>query len=131
MQIGGLTLAVHAWAWESGDPHDQTMAFTVLTLSQMGHVLAIRSERASFFRLGALTNKPLLGAVLLNVGLQMAVIYVPFLQPIFKTQALSAGELALCFGVSSLVFIAVEVEKWMTRRGWINKTSPAPAARAA
>ena len=129
--IGGLTLAVHAWALKSGDPHDQTMAFTVLTLSQMGHVLAIRSERASFFRLGALSNKPLLGAVLLNVGLQMAVIYVPFLQPIFKTQALSAGELALCFGVSSLVFIAVEVEKWMTRRGWINKTSPAPAARAA
>jgi Ca2+-transporting ATPase len=117
--IGGLTLAVHAWAWQRGDPHGQTMAFTVLTLSQLGHVLAIRSERTPLWTLGLGTNRPLLAAVLLSVGLQLAVVYAPPLQPLLKTQALSAGELAACVGLSLIVPCAVEVEKWLTRRGWV------------
>jgi Ca2+-transporting ATPase len=117
--IGGATLAVQAWAWTTGHAHWQTMAFTVLTLSQMGHVLSIRSERDSFFSQGPLSNMPLLGAVLLTFALQMATIYIPFLQPIFKTDALSAAELGVCFTASTVVFMGVEIEKWLTRRGWI------------
>jgi Ca2+-transporting ATPase len=52
----------------------------------------------------------------------MATIYVPVLQPIFQTQALSLSELALCLGASVIVFVAVEVEKWLTRRGWLYAT---------
>jgi Ca2+-transporting ATPase len=48
--------------------------------------------------------------------LQMAVIYVPFLQDIFRTQALSLTELLLCLGLSTIVFWAVEIEKWIKRR---------------
>ena len=93
------------------------MVFTVLTLSQMTHVLAIRSETVSLWRLGLVTNKPLLGAVLLTFALQMATIYVPALNPIFKTQPLSAGELALCLAASAVVWAAVELEKaWRRRR---------------
>jgi Ca2+-transporting ATPase len=121
--IGGLTLAVHAWARARGDPHGQTMAFTVLTLAQMGHVLAVRSEHTSLFALGLRSNLPLLAAVLLSVALQLAVIYLPLVQPIFKTQALTAAELGLCLGLSSLVFLAVEVEKWMIRRGWLYRAA--------
>jgi Ca2+-transporting ATPase len=95
------------------------MVFTVLSLSQMGHVLAIRSERESLFTQGLFSNKPLLGAVLLTIGLQMAVLYVPVLQPIFKTEALSCDELLFCLALSSVVFFVVEIEKWMRRRGWI------------
>jgi Ca2+-transporting ATPase len=51
--------------------------------------------------------------------MQMAVLYVPVLQPIFKTEALSPDELILCLLLSSFVFIAVEIEKWLRRRGWI------------
>ena len=65
------------------------MVFTVLTLSQMAHVLAIRSETVSLWRLGLASNKPLLGAVLLTFALQMVTIYVPVLNPIIKTQPLS------------------------------------------
>ena len=65
------------------------MVFTVLTLSQMGNALAIRSKRNSLFQIGLLSNQPLLGAVILTIGLQLAVIYVPLLQQLFQTIALS------------------------------------------
>jgi len=117
--MGGVSLFSQGWAYFTGSPHWQSMVFTVLSLSQMGHVLAIRSERESFFTQGLFSNKPLLGAVLLTIGLQMAVLYVPALQPIFKTEALSRDELLFCLVLSSVVFFVVEIEKWMRRRGWI------------
>jgi P-type Ca2+ transporter type 2C len=115
--IGGLCLGVQAWALATGHAHWQTMVFTVLTLSQMAHVLAIRSETEPLWRLGLLSNRPLLGAVSLTFALQMATIYVPLLNPIFKTQPLSAAELVLCLAVSALVWVVVEVEKsWRRSR---------------
>ena len=54
-----------------------------------------------------------------TLALQLAVIYLPALNAIFHTQPLDAAELALCLGLSSVVFFAVEAEKAMTRRGWI------------
>ena len=117
--MGGVSLFSQGLAYFTGSAHWQSMVFTVLTLSQMGHVLAIRSERDSLFIQGIFSNKPLLGAVLLTFGLQMAVLYVPVLQPIFKTEPLSRDELMLCLALSSIVFFVVEIEKWMRRRGWI------------
>ncbi|MBA3057446.1 MAG: cation-translocating P-type ATPase [Gammaproteobacteria bacterium] len=115
--LGGLCLLVQAWALSTDHAHWQTMVFTVLTLGQMAHVLAIRSESESLFSLGLGSNRPLLGAVLLTFGLQMATIYVPVLNPIFRTQALSLAELTLCLAASSVVFFAVEFEKlWLRRR---------------
>jgi P-type Ca2+ transporter type 2C len=117
--MGGVSLLAQAWAYHTGSAHWQSMVFTVLALSQMGHVLAIRSERDSLFQQGLLSNMPLLGAFLLTFALQMAVLYVPVLNPIFKTEPLSGDELALCLALSSVVFVAVEIEKWSRRRGWI------------
>ena len=114
--MGLVSLAMGYWTWRSGWEHWQTMLFTTLTLSQMGHALAVRS-RASLFKVGLLSNRALLGAVLFTFALQMAVVYVPFLQGLFKTQALSAGELLLSLVLSTVVFWGVEVEKWLMRRG--------------
>jgi Ca2+-transporting ATPase len=121
--MGGVALVTQAWAYRTGHAHWQTMVFTVLTLSQMGNVLALRSERESFFTLGPLTNLPLLGAVLLTFALQMATIYIPALNPIFKTEPLDLDELLLCLALSSIVFIAVELEKWFIRQGWLRWNS--------
>jgi Ca2+-transporting ATPase len=55
----------------------------------------------------------------------MAVLYIPALQAVFKTAPLSAAELLLCLSISSVVFVAVEVEKWLRRRGWIYKENVA------
>jgi len=113
--MGAVSIATQAWFINSSQTHWQTMVFTVLCLSQMGHVLAIRSEQESFCRQGALSNKPLLGAVLLTFGIQMATIYVPYLNPIFKTEPLSAKELIITILLSVVVFLAVEIEKSFKR----------------
>jgi Ca2+-transporting ATPase len=93
-----------------------TIVFTVLTLSQMGNVLALRSSRDSLFQIGLFSNPAMVGAVALTLVLQLAVIYVPFLQRLFRTQALSVQDMMLCLLLSSLVFLAVETHKWWIRR---------------
>ncbi len=117
--MGGVSLLTQAWAIHDGSAHWQSMVFTVLTLSQLGHVLAIRFERDSLFSGGAFSNRMLGSALLITFVLQMAVLYVPWLNPVFRTQPLTAGELALCLALSSVVFAAVEIEKWLVRRGWL------------
>ena len=115
--IAGLCLGVQAWSLATAGAHAQTMVFTVLTLGQMAHVLAIRSETTPLWRLGLRSNMPLLLAVLLTFVLQLATIYVPFLNPVFHTQPLTAVELALCVALAALVWVAVEAEKaWRRRR---------------
>ncbi len=113
--MGAVSIITQALFINSSQAHWQTMVFTVLCLSQMGHVLAVRSERDSFFKQGALSNKPLLGAVLLTFALQMATIYVPVLNPVFKTVPLTAGELFITILMSTAVFIGVEIEKTVKR----------------
>ncbi len=116
--IGSLCLGVQAWALANGHASWQTMVFTVLTLSQMVHVLCIRSERDSLWQMGLMSNKPLLGAVALTFLLQMATIYVPLLNPVFKTQPLSLQELFICLGAAAVVGVVVELEKlWRRRNG--------------
>nr|MDA8084467.1 cation transporting ATPase C-terminal domain-containing protein [Nitrospiraceae bacterium] len=114
--MGGVSIYTQAWAIGTGHSHWQTMVFTVLCFSQMGHVLAIRSERASLFQTGVFSNVYLFGAVALTFALQMATIYLPEANPIFKTAPLSPAELAITLALSSVVFIAVEIEKYFKRR---------------
>jgi len=120
--MGGVSLLTQAWAIHSGSAHWQSMVFTVLTLSQLGHVLAIRSERESLFSQGVLSNRVLIGALVLTFALQMAVLYVPWLNPVFRTAPLSPGELAACLALSSVVFIGVEIEKALVRRGMLYRS---------
>lgn len=111
--MAGVTLGIQAWATNAGKEHWQTMVFTVLSLSQLGHVLAVRSEKTFLYRQGLFSNPPLIGAVLFTFLLQLAVIYLPFMNELFKTQPLSLEEMGICIGLSLIVFHAVEFEKWI------------------
>ena len=62
-------------------------------------------------RLGWRSNVALTSAVLATIAIQLAIIYLPALQPIFETHQLSPLELAVVLVSSTLVFIAVELEK--------------------
>ncbi len=117
--MAAIVLFVQAWSIKTGNAHWQTMVFTVLCLTQLGHVLAIRSERESLFKIGLFSNKPLLAAVILSFVFQMATIYIPSLNPIFKTEPLTFDELMFTLALSSVVFFAVEIEKLFRRKRWL------------
>jgi len=110
MLMAGVTLFTQYWAIREGW-HWQTMVFTVLAFSQLGHVMAVRSDRTFLFQQGLLNNKPLLIAVAGTMILQLGVIYVPFLNEIFRTVPLNLKELAFAGGMALIVFHAVELEK--------------------
>jgi len=115
--IGGISIAAMAWAIYREVAYWQTVVFTVLTVSQLFHSLAVRSGRESLFKIGLFSNLPMLSAVMLTLALQMAVVYLPALNAIFHTQPLPLYDLAVCMGLSSLVLFAVEIEKWLIRHG--------------
>jgi Ca2+-transporting ATPase len=123
--IGAVTLAACAWALASG-AHAQTMSFTVLTFAQLAHVMAIRSERESLLTIGAASNRLLITAVVVSVGLHLLLVYVPWLQSVFGTEALSPGALLLACALAMLVFACVELEKWAIRRGWLYAAARTP-----
>ena len=113
--MAAVTLAVQAFAIDQGWPW-QTMVFTILALLQLAHALAVRSERESTLRLGLGTNKPLLLVVVGTALVQLALVYVPFLRPIFETQVLTIEQLAVVLALAPVPFVAVEIEKWVVRR---------------
>lgn len=112
-----VAFGVGYFAYLGNNPAWGTMVFVTLTLSQLGHALAVRSNRESLFKIGVRTNPLLLGAVLLTLLLQLMVVYLPPFQQFFETVPLTLNDLALCLVASTAVFWAVEIEKWLVRRG--------------
>ncbi|MBN1431009.1 MAG: cation-translocating P-type ATPase [Anaerolineae bacterium] len=94
----------------------QTVTFTTLTLAQMGNALATRSERDTLWQIGLFSNKFMLGSVLLTLVLQMAVIYVPFLNRAFSTTPLSLRDLLVSLGFGMIIFVVVESFKWIRQQ---------------
>ena len=111
-----VSLGVGLWYSQTSPGIWQTMVFTTLTLSQMSHVMAIRAGDESLFKVGLLSNKPLLGAVALTFVLQLFAIYAPFFQGFLDTKALPVADLAIAVALSTIIFWAVEIEKLLARR---------------
>lgn len=113
--MAGVTLATQAYALFHESAHWQTMVFTVLSFAQLGHVLAVRSDKTFLFKQGIFSNTLLLLSVLFTFCLQLAVIYIPYLNELLKTQPLSLQELGFCILMAMIVFHAVELEKLIKR----------------
>jgi Ca2+-transporting ATPase len=92
----------------------QTMAFTTLVFSSLFTVFNARSDEQSAF-VGLFSNKWLWGGVLLSLLLQVAVIYIPFLQQAFSTVSLSLGDWLRCLAVASSVLWLRELSKIFIR----------------
>jgi Ca2+-transporting ATPase len=116
LAMGLAPLMLGYFYWRAGHPGWQTMVFTTLVLSQLMLALAVRSSRDSIFRIGFGSNRAMLLAVGVTTVLQLAVIYLPFLQNLFKTTALSPTDLLISLALSTLLFWAVELEKLFQRR---------------
>jgi magnesium-transporting ATPase (P-type) len=90
------------------------MAFTTLVLAQLFNCFNARSERVSAFH-NLLTNPLLWGAIGLSVILQIAVVYLPFLNRPFGTAPLDGWDWLLCTAMASAVLWANEVRKLLAR----------------
>ena len=100
--------------------HATTLAFSLLVFVQLAHTINCRSEKKSIFEIGIFSNKYLVGAVLLSVVLQLSIVYIPVLQPLFKTVPLTGGDWILILALSSLIVIVGELKKriaqWNTKK---------------
>jgi Ca2+-transporting ATPase len=114
--MASITLGVQAWAIHENNNNWQTLVFATLSLSQLAHVLAIRSERTFLFKQGLLTNLPLLITVIFTFFLQVLVIHLPFANNILKTKPLSINEWLICIGLAVFVFHTIEFEKWFKKK---------------
>jgi P-type Ca2+ transporter type 2C len=119
--MGLVALMTGFVLWSAGDDVWQTMLFTVLTLSQMFHVMAIRLERESLFTRGPYTNPHLFWAVIATIILQGALIYVPFLRDLFELKPLDYRQVLVAFALASIIFWVIELQKWVLR--WRNRSS--------
>ena len=119
LTMAAVCLALLVGARAAGWPW-QSMVFTTLALLQLGHALAVRSERESFFSLGAWSNPLLLGAVVGAVAVQLAILYVPVLQGLpagaVGHRGPGAGPARCRLAASTAAFVAVELQKWVIRR---------------
>jgi Ca2+-transporting ATPase len=113
--MSAVTLGMQAWAIHEGLEHWQTMVFVTLSFAQLGHIMAIKSNKKSFLGKDLFTNIPLLFIVIFTILLQVAIVYIPLANNLLKTQPLTVIELLICFGVSSIVPLSVEIEKWIQR----------------
>ncbi len=111
-----ISLGIGLWAFRSGDPAWQTLLFTTLIFSQVILALEVRSERSSLFRIGLFTNPLMVAAFLSTIGLQVAVVYLPFLQRVLRTSPLGVRDLFIAFGSGLAVLVVVEAWKALLRR---------------
>jgi P-type Ca2+ transporter type 2C len=115
-----FTIILMVWAFHAAQntAHPEswkTMVFTSLCIAQMGHAIACRSDYRLTAEINPLSNPYLLGAVIVTTILQLLLIYVPFLRQFFDTEILTIQQLLICLGVSSLMFVWVELEKLFIR----------------
>jgi Ca2+-transporting ATPase len=89
----------------------RTAAFVVLACAQLFHSFNCRSVSVSIFKIGFLTNKKLILAVLFSFALQMMVVYTPFFNTVFKTEPLGALDWFVAVAISSLPLWGVEAIK--------------------
>ena len=94
----------------------RTMVFTAIAFLQLGNAIAVRSERESVFHLGWRSNPWIYAAVATAIALQLLIVYVPALQHVFDTVALSPEQLGLVMGAATITFWAIEAEKLFRRR---------------
>jgi Ca2+-transporting ATPase len=94
----------------------RTVAFSVMVVTQLVHAFNCRSERLSLFQSGAETNSALRGAFFVSLAVQLAVLTVPAVAPIFKVTPLAPNDWGLIGAMAVLPLILVEAMKFLRRR---------------
>jgi Ca2+-transporting ATPase len=102
--------------------HAQTMAFVVLSVSQLIHSLNMRHPLKSIFQVGLFTNKLLIGSIIFGIVLQDVVITIPFLREVFKVFDLNPTDWLIVGLLSIVPLIINEIVKAFARIRKKNKS---------
>lgn len=126
--VGCLLWAFQTWVvggWSFGQPtisdpwlyaKGTTVVLAGIMAGQLGNFFSARTSSESAFRLNPLRNKWLFPAIIAQVGILAAIVYVPFLQFLFRTGALSALDWAILYSLAPIVLFMEELRKALTKR---------------
>jgi Ca2+-transporting ATPase len=114
--ISLAVLAAFRIGLEVNEVHARTMAFATLSISELLRAYTSRSERYSLWAIGIFSNKWMQWAVLVSLVILLAIIYVPFLQPIFSTTTLTTQDWLIMLPLILVPSVAAEINKWVLRK---------------
>ena len=113
--ISIAVLAAFKIGLEGGEAHARTMAFATLSISELLRAYTSRSERYSLWAIGVFSNKWMQWAVVSSLAVLLAIIYVPFLDPIFGTTFLTGQDWLVMLPLILVPSVAAEINKWVLR----------------
>ena len=119
--VGAITLVAYLLGeYVMSDPAvadatANTMAFATLVFCELTRAFAVRSEHLSIFQVGVLSNKTMNKAFVAGLVLQLAVLLVPFLQPVFHISALTGPEWLVVVGLAFVPLVVSELAKIVKR----------------
>ena len=96
--------------------YGRTMAFIVLTFSQLFYSLSMRNNKKTIFEVGFFGNKFLIGSIVIGIVLQMGLTSIPQIAKMFKVTAIDPSHWGMVIGLSLVPFVVNEVIKVVTRR---------------
>jgi len=115
--VGAITLAAY-WLGEyvlsdpaTADGIANTMAFATLVFGELTRAFAVRSDHRSIFDIGVFSNTAMNKAFLASLAMQLAVLFIPFLQSIFKVQSLTLSQWGVVLVLSLIPLIVSEITK--------------------
>lgn len=112
--IGGTTLFAFVFGeylYPDSLRHAQTMAFVVLSVSQLFYSLAMRNETKSLFQVGIFKNKWLIASIIFGILIQLVIITIPFTANAFKVYSLSLTDWGIVIIISLIPFVINEIIK--------------------
>ena len=93
----------------------RTLVFTTMILAELLRAYSSRSEHYSIFKIGLFSNGQMLASTLFSFGLLLAVLYIPYLQPIFNTFSLGGEDWKIVAGLALLPLVIGELGKTVFR----------------
>ena len=117
--LAGIALSAFSlslFIWQQPIDQARTVTFTVMVAAQLVHAFNCRSDRWSLFHVGVTSNRALLWAVAISLALQVGILTIPVIAPIFKVAPLPIEDWELMAVMALLPLVIVEAVKWLGRR---------------
>lgn len=121
MLIGTMTIVAFRFGLNTDEKTAQTMAFMVLSISQLFHALNLTSRTHSLFEVGLFKNRWLILTIVFGISLQVCVASLPIFQTLLKTVSLNLMQWGIVFIASMSTLLLNELSKWFAKESEVKK----------